>query len=87
MLKENTISFKVSGNEKRQLEYEANIRNMSVSQYLRTSFMHPTIQVIDKGPEIAKHLCLIEKELKYCGLDHDTEINQEVRKIWLCLKR
>lgn len=87
MSKEHTISFKVSESEKRNIEQEANIRNMNLSQYLRSSLMHPSIQVIDKGPEIAKHLCVIEKELKYCGLDHDKEIMQEVRKLWLCLKR
>lgn len=87
MLKENTISFKIGENEKKKLEDDAKNRNMSLSQYIRSSLMHPSIQVIDKGPEIAKHLCVIEKELKYCGLDHDTDINQEVRKLWLCLKR
>lgn len=87
MAKEHTITFKVNENEKRNLEHEANIRNMNLSQYIRSSLMYPSIQVIDKGPKIAKHLCAIEKELKYCGLDKDKEIMQEVRKLWLCLKR
>lgn len=80
------ITFRVSEEQKDKLKEQANIKNMSISEYVRA--LVSSEQKCDSSRFQYRHFCNLLTEIQrlkivYPEVDFE-KLEEEVEKIWLC---